>query len=245
MVDVAAGLSWIAFPLYAVLGLHVRGRTPRLPPAAGSPLGQAGEAGKPPARLLVIGDSSAASVGIARQSDGMASRLAETLAPRLGAPVEWRAAGFNSATAGSLRDHVVHNLEPVAYSHILITVGFNDMKNFHSGRRWAKEFGGLIYALKARFPEARLYWSQMLDPAEMPALPPVLAAILRQRMRLFNRLGACLCGERGAVAIPPAVGLPPVGFCPDGIHPSEAGYLGWAEHVAPYMAAEAAEAPQA
>lgn len=232
--------SSLALPLYAVAGLWLRARTQRFPPAEGPVFGLAqpedGEGGGANRlRLLVLGDSSAAAVGIARQEDGLAARLAGEMAARSGRAVEWRAAGFNSATTGMLSDHVVHNLEPVAYSHVLISAGFNDLKNFHSGRRFRTEFGGLIYALKARFPESRIHWSQVLSPDDVPALTPLLRAILRPRAAEFDRLGRCLCRERGAIAIPAMRGLPRAAFCSDGIHPSEAGYAGWAEHVADHM----------
>lgn len=232
-------LSWLALPLYAVEGTRVRARTPRFPPPPGPVTGRVGapwQAGDDEIRLLVLGDSSAAAVGLDRQEDGLAPQLAEALAARSGRSVVWRAAGFNSATSGQLRDHVVPALEPAPYTHVLLSVGFNDLKNFHSGRRFLREFGGLIYAVKARFPESRIFWSQLLDPAEVPGLTPRLAAILRLRRRALDPLGACLCRERGAIAIPAMQGLPPEAFCSDGIHPSRQGFRGWAEHLAAHMA---------
>jgi lysophospholipase L1-like esterase len=231
----ASLLSWLALPLYAVEGTRVRARTHRHPPPPGPVSGRVGGKAGEPLRLLVLGDSSSAAVGLTRQEDGLAPCLAEALCEKSGRPVEWRAAGFNSATAGMLRDHVVHNLEPVPYTHVLLSVGFNDMKNYHARRRFLKEFGGLIYAVKARFPESRLYWSRMLDPADVPGLPPHLAAILKLRMSILDPVGACLCRERGATAIPAMRGLPARAFCDDGIHPSEAGFSGWAGHLASHM----------
>ncbi|WP_306031256.1 SGNH/GDSL hydrolase family protein [Stappia sp. MMSF_3263] len=242
MSRLAFHLSTLALPLYAVAGLRLRARTHRFPPADGPVFGHAlpedGEGGGANRlRLLVLGDSSAAAVGIARQEDGLAPCIAASLARRRGCRVDWHAAGFNSATTGMLRDHVVHNLEPVPYSHILISAGFNDLKNFHSGRRFRQEFGGLIYALKARFPESRIYWSQVLAPDDVPALTPLVRALLRPRAVEIVRLGQCLCRERGVAAIPAAKGLPRRAFCADGIHPSEEGFAGWAEHVAEHMQA--------
>ncbi|MBC01001.1 MAG: G-D-S-L family lipolytic protein [Rhodobacteraceae bacterium] len=234
----ASVLSWLALPLYAVEGTRVRARIHRHPPPPGPVSGRVGAEAGDPLRLLVLGDSSAAAVGLKRQEDGLAPCLAEALSEQAGRPVEWRSAGFNSATAGMLRDHVVHNLEPVPYTHVLLSVGFNDMKNYHSRRRFLREFGGLIYAVKARFPESRLYWSRMLDPADVPGLPPHLAAILRLRVSVLDPTGACLCRERGARAIPAMRGLVPEAFCDDGIHPSEAGFRGWAAHLAAHMHAD-------
>ena len=60
--------------------------------------------------MLVLGDSSAASVGIGKTENGLAAQLANLIGDKTGRAVRWRAAGFNSATAGQIRDHVVPNL---------------------------------------------------------------------------------------------------------------------------------------
>ena len=238
-------LSWLAFPAYVWQGVGVRLRTERMLPAEGPVIHEIAGAGEP-VRLLVIGDSSAASVGIGRTADGLAARLGAALAAATGRPVAWRAAGFNSATAGQLRDFVVPNLPWQDWTDIVVAVGTNDMKNFHSARRFRREFGGLLYALKARFPRARIVWSPVIDMRQVPALPPLLAKILEIRAAVVNEAGERLCAERGAVAatrLP--VDDPAAGFSRDGFHASEAGYAAWAAHLAPVIIARISEAGSA
>lgn len=225
-------LSWLAFPVYVWQGVGVRLRTPRMVPPSG-PVRHLVEGDGPTINLLVIGDSSAAGIGIERTDEGVAARLAQLIAARTGRRVVWRAAGFNSATAGQLRDHVVPNLAPEAWDHIVVTVGTNDAKNFHTVRRFKAEFGGLLYALRAKWPEARIVWSPVVEMTLVPALPAALGRLLEIRASLINRMGERLCIERGAV---PAERLPildpQAGFSRDGFHASAAGYQAWAEHLA-------------
>ncbi|AXS39635.1 SGNH/GDSL hydrolase family protein [Breoghania sp. L-A4] len=230
----AAMASWLAFPVYAVQGIGVRLRTPRLLPARGALSGRFAGAGAE-IRLLVVGESSAAAVGIARMEDGVAARVALELNRASGRPVFYRAAGFNGATAEQLRDHVAPHLEDGGWTHVLITVGVNDTKNFNSARRWSKGFGGLLFALRARFPEAAIYWTQILRMTEVPALPRPIADILEIRAQMVNRIAGGLCPERGAMVIPRMIGLTPEDFAPDGFHPSEKGFAGWAAHIAAHM----------
>ncbi|EBV3599818.1 SGNH/GDSL hydrolase family protein, partial [Salmonella enterica subsp. enterica serovar Virchow] len=197
-------------------------------------------AGKQPAiALLVLGDSSAASVGIGKTEDGLAAQLAQLVSERTGRAVRWRAAGFSSATANQLRDYVIPNLSAEPWTHIVLSIGTNDTKNFHSVPRFKKDFGGMLYALRAKFPEARVVWSPVVDLTRVPALPSMLGKILEIRAGAMNRMGERLCNERGAVA---AARLPvedPVaGFSTDGFHASEAGYRVWAEHLAPFVLEE-------
>lgn len=224
-------LTWLAFPVYVWQGLAVRRRTTRMLPAQGPVLREV--PGRAPAlALLVLGDSSAASVGIEKSDSGLAAQLARLMAERTGRAVRWRAAGFNSATSGQIRDHVLPNLSADPWTHIVLTVGTNDTKNFHSVPRFKKEFGGLLYALRAKWPEARVAWSPVLEFTRAPAMPLLLGKILEIRAREMNRMGMRLCNERGAVAAPrlPIVD-PTAGFAPDGFHASEIGYRAWAEHM--------------
>ena len=102
-------ISWLAFPLYVWQGVEVRLRAERMLPAEGPVIHHLPGTGGP-LRLMVLGDSSAASVGVGRTESGMAARLAGLIGEATGRPVDWRAAGFNSATSGQIRDHVLPNL---------------------------------------------------------------------------------------------------------------------------------------
>ena len=228
-------VSWLLFPVYVWQGLGVRRRTGRMLPAEGPVLHAVDGAG-PALRLLVVGDSSAASVGIGRSEDGLAHQLALILAERTGRAVAWRAAGFNSATAGQIRDFVLPNLAPDPWDLIVVSIGTNDAKNFHTARRFKREFGGLLYALRAKWPEARIVWSPVVDMTLVPALPKALGQLLEIRAAMINRMGDQLCRERGAI---PATRLPildpQAGFSSDGFHASAAGYRAWAEHMAGFV----------
>jgi lysophospholipase L1-like esterase len=229
-------LSWLGIPVYVWQGVGVRLRTERLFPAEGPVIHHLSGKGNP-VRLLVLGDSSAASVGVGQTDRGLAARLAAHIAERTERPVDWRAAGFNSATSGQIRDHVVPNLAHDGTNLIVLSVGTNDAKNFHTVRRFKREFGGLLYALRAKWPEAHIIWSPVVEMTKVPALPPLLGRILEIRAELINRMGTRLCQERGAT---PATRLPILdrsGFSSDGFHASEAGYAAWAEHLIEFVLA--------
>ena len=226
--------SWLLFPLYVVQGVWVRQRSMRLSPAEGPTSGQFGE-GDPEFRFLAVGDSSCAGVGVAETIQTIAPHLARQAHQRLKKTVSWTMSGHNSAVAGEIRDIVVPNIERQDFTHIFIMIGTNDIKNWHTGPRWKKEFGGLLYALRARFPDARIYWHQAIDLNRVPRLPQPLATIMNWRRGLFNRKGAQLCLERGAIAIPPLQDVQPEGYCEDGFHANSDGYEAWASHMLDYL----------
>ncbi|MEE9313414.1 MAG: SGNH/GDSL hydrolase family protein [Rhizobiaceae bacterium] len=223
-------LSWICFPVYAAQGIWVRERAMRMSPAAGPRSGQFGK-GEAKINLLTIGDSSAAAVGIPQTNGAIGPQLADKLRNKIGGTVAWHISGHNSAVAGEIRDYVVPNLEAIEYTHILIMLGTNDIKNWHTVSQWKKGFGTLLYALRTKFPDAKIYWHQAIDVRNSPVLPEPLATIMNLRVDLFNRMGAQLCLERGAVCIPPLQIEDTLGYCKDGFHANALGYGIWADHI--------------
>jgi lysophospholipase L1-like esterase len=227
-------LPWLCLPALFVLGQRVRARTVRMVPPPGPLTGKIDGQGEI-LRLLVVGDSSAAGVGADHTSECLAPLIAANLNAVTGQPVEWRMAGSNSAIAAELRDYVVPHLPQEHWTHILFIVGTNDAKNFVTARSFTKGFGGLIYALKAKFPEARIVWSPIIDMEKMPTLTPFLARMLNIRARLLNAIGTDLCKERYAIAADPLPISIPDGFAADGFHANGKAYKVWADHVMTWL----------
>lgn len=234
----AAALSWLLVPVAIVSGMGVRRSRPRLPPPQGNPWGRIGD-GEPEIRLLVLGDSSAAGVGAERIEDTLGPQLAARLHQKTGRAVAWRNAGANSAVASQVRDFVVPNIEERDFTHIVVTVGTNDAKNFLSRSRFKKGFGGLLYAIHARWPGAEVYWSPVLNLRDVPALPDLLGFILSLRAGIINAMGMQLCRERYATTVDPLPVEGSEGFAVDGFHANGLGYAHWAEHIAGFIAVEA------
>jgi lysophospholipase L1-like esterase len=202
--------------------------------ATGPGKGQVGD-GAAEVRVLVIGDSSAAGVGADEMGDTLGPRIAARFHSATGKTVAWRNAGANSAVASQLRDYVVPNIEERNFTHVLIAVGTNDAKNFLTRSRFKKGFGGLLYAIHTRWPEARIYWSPVIDMTQVPALPPVLGFILGLRVQIINAMGVQLCRERHATAIEPLPVEGEDGFAIDGFHANKLGYEHWADHASKIM----------
>jgi lysophospholipase L1-like esterase len=227
-----AGLvSWMLVPIALSKGLGVRRIVPRLPPPHGRPKGQAGE-GAAEIRLLVIGDSSAAGVGAERVEETLGPQIAAILHETTRKPVAWRNAGANSAVAAQVRDYVVPHIEERDFTHVIITVGTNDAKNFKTRSAFKKGFGGLLYSIHARWPDAKIFWSPVVAMQDVPALPSTLGFILGLRVQIINAMGLQLCRERNATALDALPLEGPEGFAVDGFHANAIGYRHWAQHVA-------------
>ena len=226
--------TWLALPIYAWQGVSLRMRIERLLPPSVAPEGRFAGTGDE-VRLLVAGDSSVAGVGMTRLEDTLTFNIAQMLSRRTNRPIYWRAAGANSATAADLRDHVIPHLDRRDYTHVVLVVGTNDMKNFHAVSTFKKHFGSLVYAVRTRFPHARILWSPVADMTRIPALPKTLGRILQMRAELINAMGARMCRERGIEMAGPLPIDGPAGFARDGFHAGPEGYRTWADHLAEYI----------
>ncbi|MBP6309930.1 MAG: hypothetical protein KA350_04590, partial [Arenimonas sp.] len=105
-------------PLLLLQGLHVRKVTPRLPEPHGE---RSGESGAGPAlRLLILGDSAAAGVGVAHQSEALSGQLSNELACNF--KLSWQL----SAKNGFKSQNIVELLEkkPLkVFDAVLISIG--------------------------------------------------------------------------------------------------------------------------
>ncbi|MEO1749677.1 MAG: SGNH/GDSL hydrolase family protein [Pseudomonadota bacterium] len=241
-----AALSWLMLPVYVWQGTRLRMRIERLLPADVPVSGIVGEEyNDDPLRVLVIGDSTVASVGMEKLEDTFAYSVAQSVAKAHSMPVEWRSAGANSATSGELRDFVLPNIDRRDWTHIFISVGINDMKNFHLAGHFKRNFGTLLYALRTRFPDSEIIWTPIPNMKLCPALPKRLAEVLAARADVINAMGVRMCRERRAIHTTPVGDVDASCFARDGFHPNGKGYRVWADHVAPWFKPDDAKRQEA
>lgn len=225
-------------PVLLHQGRTVRRTALRLPEPAGPRQGVAGE-GELRLRLLVVGDSSAAGVGLQHQSQALALPLAQLISRRLDGAVAWQLVaqtGLDTRGAQALLAR-----SEVAPANIVVTVlGVNDATSQQAPRAFVAESARLWTQLRQR-TGAR--WAVVcgLPPMELlSAMPQPLRWYLG---RYAARLDAALHGWAGGNGL---------GFCslrwtadpallaPDGFHPGAALYPLWAERLSDLIARERA-----
>ncbi|MCP4072830.1 MAG: SGNH/GDSL hydrolase family protein [Hyphomicrobiales bacterium] len=232
--NLAVALTWFGLPVYLWQGLAVRRKAVRSSPPSPQTVEPVEGTGTP-YRLLLLGDSSAAGVGVDDINLSLGGQMLKLLAEQTGRPVEIEIVGCNSATAGQIRDFVVPNIERRDFTHIIINIGTNDAKNFHTIRRFGREFGSLLYATKARFPRSSVLWSGIMDMEKVPSLPSPLNKILGARSREMLRCGESLCRDRLA-EVPQGFWDPSrENFAADGFHASARGYQLWAKGLVTHI----------
>lgn len=228
-------LWWLAtlplLPLVVPLALHTRRTALRLPVAQGEPSGTAAaHLSGEPLRLLLIGESTVAGVGVQRLDQALGACLAQALAERLGRPVRWRACGENGITAAEARERLLPPALAEPADLALLVFGVNDTTHLTPSRRWHSALCGMADSLRAR--GVRVAFSAVPPLQHFSALPWLLRQWLGRRARLLDGELRVLSGRSGAEYC--ALNLPfePRYLAEDGYHPSALGYRVWAEGLA-------------
>jgi len=201
----------------------------RLPEPAGPREGQIGE-GEPGLRLLVVGDSSAAGVGVADQAQALALPLARCLSEQLGKSVSWQLlaqTGVNAAEARALLARA-----EVRPADVVVTVlGVNDVSSQTSAARFIEQTA-LLWSDVQRRTGAR--W------AVVCGLPPMhlLSAVPRPLRGYLGRYAAWLDAaiegwskRQGLGYCPLKWASDPADLAHDGFHPGPSLYPQWAQRL--------------
>jgi len=227
-------------PLLLWQGRGVRRRALRLPEAEGARVGVAGT-GAVCLRLLIVGDSSAAGVGVGTQDEAFAGQLAQALAERTGAAVGWQLVATSGHTArDAARALAAATLAP---ADLLVTaVGVNDVVSQTRPEQFLRDLDE-IHALAVTRAQVTHSWHCGLPPMGIfPLLPQPLRWLLgRDAAHLDDALVRHLAGQtaRLHLPLPEAPRRPgkddatPEGWMArDGFHPGLLGYRQWGRQVA-------------
>lgn len=230
----AATLSLGLAPVALPQGLWLNRHAQRLPEAPGERSGQ--HPGTEPAlRLLAVGESPLAGVGLDNPRSTVACALAGRLSQATQRASRWRILAKGGVTARALRDRLLPGLETAPADLILIGLGVNDSIRLRSATRWQRDLEQLIKALRARTGPAPVLLAGVPDMHHFPALPRPLKTLLGSRSRLLDHATRQLAARLpGAIYVP--LGLDARShelFCDDGFHPNARGHALWAEQLTP------------
>ncbi len=215
--------SLALLPLILPQGLYVKLRAAQMDEAAGPRAGTAGQ-GRP-LRILILGDSSAAGVGVATQSDALTGHLVAALATDF--TVSWKLCARIGATTASITE-LLKTLPVESFDVALTALGVNDVKNGHSLSSYLRNTASLYECLTARFGVQLICVSGMPPVADFPLLPQPLKWALHHRSQLFDAAHRDLIADMKHVAyLQGPTRLDPADMAADGFHPGAAIYREW------------------
>ena len=213
---------------------RVRKRMPSLPEALGERSGLEGAGDVPDlVRLLVVGDSTAAGVGVTSMRDALPPQLSAILAVRRGCTVAWTVSARTGATASVTAEELVP-AAPIEQDIAVVLVGVNDVLKMTPRQTWRASMDRLVDALEKHLrPGGQIVLSGLPNLWQFRAFPQPLRAVLAWHGRALDREVRQIAKRRQGVshvAMPPASW--PEQFAEDGFHPNAAAYRALAAHFA-------------
>jgi lysophospholipase L1-like esterase len=221
---------FIISPLYLIAlpqGLWLKRSAIRLPEAQGARSMSFGNAQKNELKLLYLGESPAAGVGIEHIKHAVSAQVACKLAQTQN--IEWQLLAQNGIKLKELLLKL-QQTETQQADICIITMGVNDCTNLTSNRQWQTQLINIITELRSRGCQ-HIFFTAVPPMQEFPLLPAPLSWIMGYRSHVLNHLLEQVCQQHNAQYLAFSAVLLPEMICPDGYHPNEKGAELWAQSI--------------
>ena len=216
-------------PLLIVQGKLVRRSRDRLPNA--SPPWSGRIRGPKPLRLLGLGDSTIAGVGVADARDGLVAQVSRELSVALGRGVHYDSIGERGITSSTLFDSYIPQLatQERGIDWVILSIGANDAKSLVSRQKTLRAVRATLDAIHSHSPEAVILVSSLPAFRYFVSLPQPLRAVMSGHAQSMEaKLRPEVESRPYALMSRPPRHYPPEFFASDGFHPGVEGYRLWA-----------------
>lgn len=218
----------LLLPFLLIQGRRVRRDTPRLPEPQGARSGHLGEGD--PLRLLIVGDSAAAGVGVDHQHEALSGQLVRALAEHH--RVSWTLLAETGRTSTDVLA-AVSTHPPAPYDVALVSVGVNDVTGRTGRQDWRANLQALVADLRHRLGVRYVLFTAVPPMGRFPALPQPLRWYLGLRADQLNEVMRSVCHQEPTceyLAVP--FPLEHTLMASDGFHPGRDAYALWGQYGA-------------
>ncbi len=221
-------------PLFFLQGRKVRKSTPILPEPEGDRTGTAGS-GRP-LKLLVLGDSAAAGVGVSEIRDSLVGQLSNQLGSTF--LIQWSLIAKTGATTPSTLRYL-RKIEPGEFDICVTSLGVNDVTSGVSCRRWLIQQQALREFLRNELAVKHIVLSGLPPVHGFPVLPQPLRWWLGAKATAFdNALQQAVQDESDVSYLNLRFSEEKALMATDGFHPGPQIYADWAARAAALIRAK-------
>ncbi len=239
----------ISFPLLPILyfqGKKIKANVPRLPEAKGRQ-GLCSVSSERTLKMLTIGESTIAGVGVNTHEEGFTGTLAKELSTELKLNIDWKVYAKSGYNAKRINEHIISSIKENPIDLIVIGIGGNDAFELSTPKKWIKDVRELIKSLRLKFENVPILFINMPPIKEFPAFTSLikftignlvhilgdeLEKIVKDFEKVYYYALKVTCNDyikRYKLL------LAPDDFFCDGVHPSKITYQIWAKDVSTYI----------
>jgi len=221
-------ISLLLAPLLIPQGVYAKKTTPKLEEPEGERSGLVGNGAR--LKLLILGDSAAAGVGVSHQNKALSGQLVTQLSEHY--LLDWRLEAESGANTSAVI-HRLDSLESFETDLVLVSLGVNDVTSKVRRKEWLKQQDHLRRLLVSKFKAKHILLSSLPPMHKFPALPQPLRWYLGRRAKAFNlTLSEHSLLHEELEFLPVSFPIKSEFFAEDGFHPSGLAYQLWSEIVA-------------
>lgn len=219
-------LKFVLLPYLLLRGAWLRHTALELPEPVGARRGTIGN-GKA-LRMIVLGDSSAAGVGVDHQNYALTGQLLDRLSGT------YEVTYYLDAKTGRTTRQMVKQLSKIPAEQFDIAVtalGVNDITRRASRENWLEDTDQMHDLLQSKFGVQHIYVSGIPRIRDFPLLPRLMRWMLgRQGERYDEGLAQMVSQRPGCYHIPADIVLHGL-MSRDGFHPGPKVYSEWAQKI--------------
>jgi len=232
-------LKLVLAPVLVAQAVSTRKRAPLLPEAAGPRQGHEGQGDarvEDLLRVLIVGDSAAAGVGVAHQRQALSGHLARALHAHSARPVQWALHARSGLTTRQVHELLRAEATPPAELAVVVT-GVNDVIDMVSPRRAITHRTALADWLLAERGVAHVLFTPLPPLHRFPLLPQPLRGVMGRDALAHNEaLRRWAATRRDVSCVSIDFELQPDWMASDGFHPGEPVYRVCGEAIAAHIA---------
>ncbi|MDJ0821507.1 MAG: SGNH/GDSL hydrolase family protein [Paracoccaceae bacterium] len=221
-------------PIAVPQALWVSYRAAKLPEAAGPRSGREGDG--PPLRMMLLGDSSIAGVGVQHQDEALAGQLVRRLCDSR--EIHWRVVAKSGATTASTLT-MLEDEDDHTYDTVVLGLGVNDAKNGVAMSAWERRYRDILDILRERHAAESVLISGLPPVRQFPLLPWPLNDVVGARVEAFDAILRDLAEEYDEASyVSLEIDIEASQMAEDGFHPGPELYAEWADRAARHFPPE-------
>ncbi len=175
-------------------GRKVKNTIPDLPEAI-DPVGVSGLSTNRKLRVLVLGESTMAGVGVETHKEGFAGTLANELAANMNLGVQWKVQAKSGITMARISSELLSDLDEYDWDLVVVGIGGNDAFKLNNPWRWKAQARFLIHELKLKFDDTPVVFTNMPPIREFPAFTPLMKWAIGNLVEILGEALAVVVAE--------------------------------------------------
>jgi len=227
-------------------GKRIRKKVPILPEAM-NPEGIVAQNSNKTLKIVTIGESTVAGVGVKTHQEGFTGTFAKELASKLNTNIQWKVYAKSGYTAQQVYNRLLPKIIEKNIDLIVVGLGGNDAFTLNTPSKWKKNVQHLIEQLKKKYPDTPIAFTNMPPIKEFPAFTRLIKLTIGNLVEILgDELKTLIKNQENVYYSNDIITIEtwtkkldlnnhPSEFFSDGVHPSKLTYQAWAKDFSNFI----------